>query len=323
MASFIASSRDPGQIDPNHHSRGKDIPPQLDGIETLRSVQSIVNTFFANKELADRGYPLTPEQSPRLLEEKVLGETKTMALTSTETFHVLKENSPLTVDELQRNWPNGLPLAANESRSFPPASVHVTIPAEEQPRQVKTDTAPSKLPPPTISTKQTSDPSAQKARLVHLASEINTNIHKLSLGYGDAAAARIKTATIALELAATVRPPQDTLMGLFANMSIVSAIRLFSHWKGFDLIPTDDPKGISYFDLSQLLKAEENLLRSFPPYRCLSCFPILTSPPKDESSRSSSPPASFPPLLSPNLTSPTHPPPSSYVAPNQCRQCSH
>ncbi|KAK4161525.1 S-adenosyl-L-methionine-dependent methyltransferase [Cladorrhinum sp. PSN259] len=148
-----------------------------------------------------------------------------MALAKTETRHSWKE----------------VILPANGIRTSRCDKITLTG-IEEKPSHIK--------PPVTAS-------DGNENRLLQFALEITTNLNKLSLGNNDAA--RIKTATSALELAARVRPPQDTIMGLFASMSTVSAIRVFSHWKAFDLIPPEG--GISYSDLSQKLEAEEGLIR--------------------------------------------------------------
>ncbi|KAK3986000.1 S-adenosyl-L-methionine-dependent methyltransferase [Cladorrhinum sp. PSN332] len=100
--------------------------------------------------------------------------------------------------------------------------------------------------------------SEEITNLLHLVSEITTNLTNLSIASDDAL--RIKTATSALKLAALVRPPQDTIMSLFANMSTVSAIRLFTHWDGFNHIPSN-PEGISCSSLAAKCNASESLLR--------------------------------------------------------------
>ena len=66
------------------------------------------------------------------------------------------------------------------------------------------------------------------------------------------------------------RPPQEVIMGLFAQMSAVSAINLFKHWGAFDAIPVPATKdgpgsepeanGISFADLAKKVNVEKALL---------------------------------------------------------------
>ncbi|KAK3338089.1 S-adenosyl-L-methionine-dependent methyltransferase [Neurospora tetraspora] len=72
-------------------------------------------------------------------------------------------------------------------------------------------------------------------------------------------------------------PPQEVIMGLFAQMSVVSAINLFKHWGIFDAIPIPIPitvtnnngsgseeselnGGISFADLAEKVNVEQSLL---------------------------------------------------------------
>ncbi|KAK3938000.1 S-adenosyl-L-methionine-dependent methyltransferase [Diplogelasinospora grovesii] len=73
--------------------------------------------------------------------------------------------------------------------------------------------------------------------------------------------ARVNLVTAALKLVGAVRPPSDSIMSWFANISMVSAVRLFQHWDAFNLIPyTGRHDCISYADLAAKLQAEESLL---------------------------------------------------------------
>ncbi len=55
-----------------------------------------------------------------------------------------------------------------------------------------------------------------------------------------------------------MRTPTDHIMGVFSNMGIISAIRLFQSWKVFDTIPTEG--SISFAELAEKIGAEEALL---------------------------------------------------------------
>jgi len=89
-------------------------------------------------------------------------------------------------------------------------------------------------------------------------------------GGGGQDMARLKLVTAATALAGAVRPPGETIMGWFANMSVVSAVRVFQHWRVFDILPTGPGQAMTFADLAAEVGAEESLLsmsRSplFPP----------------------------------------------------------
>ncbi|KAH6635659.1 S-adenosyl-L-methionine-dependent methyltransferase [Chaetomium sp. MPI-SDFR-AT-0129] len=99
-------------------------------------------------------------------------------------------------------------------------------------------------------------PAVQKSYLQELSTKITDNISQL--GHDDTAG--IKAATAALELAALLRPPGDTIMGWFANMSVISAVRLFLHWGCFEAIPEGKGESISYAELSAKVNVDLQLL---------------------------------------------------------------
>ncbi|KAL2129677.1 hypothetical protein VTI74DRAFT_7443 [Chaetomium olivicolor] len=107
------------------------------------------------------------------------------------------------------------------------------------------------LKPPT-----TAGPPIDQGHLQSLIDQLTYSISQLQTDD----TARIKTTTAALEVAAAVRPPGDTIMGWFANMSVVSAVRLFLHWRAFDIIPAGNGESITYTELAEQLHANEALL---------------------------------------------------------------
>lgn len=108
-----------------------------------------------------------------------------------------------------------------------------------------------------------SSPSGSSSRLLKLADDITTDITDATSG---SEPARLKVATAALELAAAVRPPSDAIMSLFANMSVVSAVRLFQHWGVFDILPTSPPtQGTACCDIARQINAEEGIVCGFHP----------------------------------------------------------
>jgi len=141
-----------------------------------------------------------------------------------------------------------LTLQLNRAATVPQALGDMD-PLQPQPKPTHANGKPSKI-PETAATKHRRD------RLDILAEEITTNLSLIPTDEG----ARIKAATSALELASLVRPPVDIIMGLFASMSIVSAVRLFLHWGAFEAIPAGEGERISYSELGRRVGAEEGLL---------------------------------------------------------------
>jgi len=103
-------------------------------------------------------------------------------------------------------------------------------------------------------------------RLRDLADEITRNIDAIGSGPGNPseASARIKLTSAATELLGAVRPPPDTIMGWFAQMSIVSVVRVFQHWGVFEAIPAEKGASIATSELADKVGAEESLLSKFP-----------------------------------------------------------
>ena len=95
--------------------------------------------------------------------------------------------------------------------------------------------------------------------LDHLKS-VSDEIRKNIDGAATGEEARLKVLKPALELLGAIRPGPDTIMGWFANLSIVSVVRVFSHWRVFDLIPAEPGSSISYADLAAKVNADEALL---------------------------------------------------------------
>ncbi|KAK4235045.1 S-adenosyl-L-methionine-dependent methyltransferase [Achaetomium macrosporum] len=100
-------------------------------------------------------------------------------------------------------------------------------------------------------------PASDQNRLLRLAEVITLNISSQAAADDGA---RIKVATAALELAAAVRTPTDTVMDWFATMSVISSVRLFLHWGAFDMIPSGEGESITYAELAERVNADEGLV---------------------------------------------------------------
>jgi hypothetical protein len=216
-------------------------PPSLDAIETLKAVQGIINTYLANGGTADglSAVP-TPEQSPT---PKVVGNSKLEVVDMNGDYgEAVREDASLlggseVANSTLKETGDGLPTPSSNKDSGPGDST-------------KTPSAPAVQ-------------GLDQDRLQYLADDITRKISQMATND----AARIKTATAALELAAAVRPPGDTIMGWFANMSVISAVRLFLHWGAFDIIPSGKGESITYAELASRINADEALLsQSMPPF---------------------------------------------------------
>ncbi|KAK0670081.1 S-adenosyl-L-methionine-dependent methyltransferase [Cercophora samala] len=109
------------------------------------------------------------------------------------------------------------------------------------------------------STNPSNDSSSPRSHseLMNLAQEISAHLTEATSG---SEPARLKVATAALQLAAALRPPSDAIMSLFANMSVVSAIRVFHHWGVLDLLPPDPTRGTACHEIARLINAEEGIV---------------------------------------------------------------
>jgi hypothetical protein len=197
--------------------------PSLDAIETLKAVQGLINTFLANAATADdRAAVPAPAQSPA---PKSVGNRKleVVDMNGGQGPAVRQDAGLLGGSEVT----NGTLKEINKDGGAGDSAK--TPPVQE---------------------------GLDQDRLQHLADGIARNISQTATND----AARIKTATAALELAAAVRPPGDTIMGWFANMSVISAVRLFLHWGAFDIIPSGKGESITYTELASRIKADEALL---------------------------------------------------------------
>jgi hypothetical protein len=263
----------------------------MDAVETLKAVQGIISTYLANGTTGGRSRIPTPESSPvpkylevskreavdvNAVQEVVVPEdtgpsSKTvladsqvedigtvsrqqqMVIKGTEPARVTSQVSQTirnkTADQLDRgvlNHAAARALDADNMESQGPATPNLN-------RDSKTNGIDIKPSPP-------SAPPLDQDRLLRLTSDITHNISQIATND----TARIKAVTDTLELAAALRPPGDTIMGWFANMSVISAVRLFLHWGAFDIIPPSKGESITYAKLATQVNADEGLISKSP-----------------------------------------------------------
>lgn len=220
-----------GTPDPKGHGTKLDHPLGLDAVDTLKAVQGIIDSYLANGGAADgRSAVPTPEPSPG---RRFAGNGKR--------------------DVVDVNGGQGTALREDAGLLGGTEVANGTLKATANGTPSNNDNGigNSTKPPPAPAVN-----GLDQDRLQYLADDITRNISQMATDD----AARIKTATAALELAAAVRPPGDTIMGWFANMSVISAVRLFLHWGAFDIIPQGKGESITYAELAAHINADEALL---------------------------------------------------------------
>jgi hypothetical protein len=218
------------------------VAPELtaaaNAVEALKAVQEIVNSFLSNGTLLGKPSIPTPERSPvPKLDEFVEGDVDDIAE---------REQEQVAGDEVNQ---------AEDVMSDGDMKGSATAPTSITPACHR-DLQPSTVNEPPAAGHKT-------VRLRKLSEQISRNISQLSSPDTtdlDAASLRVKTATAAAELAGAVRPPPDVVMNLFATMSVVSAVRLFMHWRAFEAIPTGPGEQITYRELAKRIDAEEGLV---------------------------------------------------------------
>ncbi len=273
----------------DHSATGLGHPPSsLDAIETLKAVQGLINTYLANGGGDGRSAIPTPEPSPVptfMADGKRDvgvngGETRAMWAGSSKADGTVAKEQSSTAQQrgvIGSQLGTNVPEASGSTSQVPQTALDVTAepksrgdlgsealntkpnagkmesgePATGTPNGNANIGAHGVKTPPRLAV-----PGPNHDRIRSLVDEIARNVSQLATDD----AARIKVTTAALELAATVRPPGDTIMGWFANMSVISAVRLFLHWGAFAIIPSGKGETITYTELARRINAEEALL---------------------------------------------------------------
>jgi hypothetical protein len=266
-----------GTPDPMDHTTKLTPSPGLDAVETLKAVQGVIGAFLSKGALGEKGSIPTPEPSPKFWK----GEDGGRAAVMREGADQMKEIAATIIragrelDQVNREL-GGInktstttpTLASDSECRSEPDNQKTVDPNTTNHSTNEMGSNESPIPMASQANGIRSDDGKNKSRTANLdqhhlrdlADEISRNV---SLAATDDAA-RIKTATAALELANIVRPPVDTIMGWFANMSIVSAVRLFQHWNAFAAIPSNPGESISYSDLASKTNTDEGLLSTSP-----------------------------------------------------------
>ncbi len=262
----------------------------LDAVETLKAVQGIITTYLANGAV---DIP-TPEPSPlgRVGDqpedgehEEVVGAEEEGAVGDAADGLVGgrangegvegKGTNGVVVDGV-REVGGEKGIKVNDAGSTPLVQATDEVEEDRESSDEKTNTMPDlpKMEPPIFPPNESTHangpslntrpppttPGPDQDKLHSLLDQITRNLPHISTDDG----ARIKATTAALELAAVVRPPGDIVMGWFANMSVVSAVRLFIHWGAFEQIPLGKGERITVVELAGRIGADEPLVGTSP-----------------------------------------------------------
>ncbi|KAK3389720.1 S-adenosyl-L-methionine-dependent methyltransferase [Podospora didyma] len=300
---------------------------RADAINTLKAVQQVVNGFFAQGSLRDKGFIPTPEPSPiprpeelaQAITNDIVGQNETGVLSISVPMPpsgdqdmkdgpdarsvVVSESGTSIASGYTTNAEPGINVPAsavrqtsnvtqafsggadrtassdaidgganellnraNISDASGPSSEAVAA-ADISPRQQQ-DEPPASQPPSGTEPKAPTPPhpvgpgatgSLSPERLRFLANQISCSVDEMS-SPETSELARLRTVTAAMELVGAVRPPPDTIMSLFVNMSMVSAVKVFQSWRVFDIMPAGKGESISYAELAEKVNAEEALL---------------------------------------------------------------
>ena len=264
-------------------------PSSLDAIETLKAVQGLINTYLANGGGDGRSAIPTPEPSPvpKFMEDGKQdvgvngGETKAVWKDAGKADGTVAKEQSSTVQQrdgvVGSQQGTNVPEASGSTSQVPQTALDVAAEprsrAEPGSEALNTKTNANKMESAGAATSTPNGdanisglgiktpprpavPGPNQDRIRDLADEIARNVSQITTDD----AARIKVTTAALELAAAVRPPGDTIMGWFANMSVISAVRLFLHWGAFGIIPSGKGETITYTELARRINAEEALV---------------------------------------------------------------
>jgi len=280
MAAQFASNY--GTPDLLNHGKSVTHSPAADAIETLKAVQGIINTYLANGTTAGRRTIPTPEPSPipKCVQD---GQRDVHGLNGEEQGEAMREDA----DQLP-----GRPTAGSAAEEIPevngqqtgirsvkpfrsnpqtlPGTTRSMVAGQQDQHQgnseaasislgasnMESDNGDGRATSTSIKTAPSSAVQADQDRLLDLTAKISHNISQFATDE----TSRIKATTAALELAAALRPPGDTIMGWFANMSVISAVRLFVHWDAFSKIPSGRGESIPYAELAGRINADEGLL---------------------------------------------------------------
>ena len=239
--------------------------PSHDAVGALKAVQEIVNAFFSKGALDGRSSIPTPEPSPvPRFKDEADGGQPVLVREPTGQMEGMEVKENKEVNGQRKSINKGITTAASVPVSTDPKTYHQPSHQQFANMSEKVDHPNVKRASaePSTPVKHTNDDihmdnnNPEHDRILRLTDEINRNV---ALAATDDAA-RTKIATSALELVSAVRPPADTVMGWFATMSVVSAVRLFLHWGAFEAIPTGPGERIAYSELARKVDVDEGLL---------------------------------------------------------------
>ncbi|AEO67174.1 uncharacterized protein THITE_2115997 [Thermothielavioides terrestris NRRL 8126] len=276
-------------------SIGPDPCSNLDAVDTLKKIQGIINSYLASASADGRSAIPTPQLSPvpkfredgkgKLNPEDLAGGLAEAVREDADRTGRWAARDSITSEKMVVASSPQLSINATQttdSRHHSPQahlamSTNRNSGAEASDKGTDTELTGSKMEPDGPADQvpkgsSSSNPGSAHGSEAKPTSPLNTGlgldrirrlVDEVSLKISQATsedAARVVAATGAAEIADAVRPPGDTILGWFANMSVISAVRLFLCWGAFDLIPAGSEASITYADLARRINADEGLV---------------------------------------------------------------
>jgi hypothetical protein len=290
-------------------SIGPDPCSNLDAVDTLKKIQGIINSYLASASADGRSAIPTPQLSPvpkfredgkgKLNPEDLAGGLAEAVREDADRTGRWAARDSITSEKMVVASSPQLSINATQttdSRHHSPQahlamSTNRNSGAEASDKGTDTELTGSKMEPDGPADQvpkgsSSSNPGSAHGSEAKPTSPLNTGlgldrirrlVDEVSLKISQATsedAARVVAATGAAEIADAVRPPGDTILGWFANMSVISAVRLFLCWGAFDLIPAGSEASITYADLARRINADEGLVGQ---YSAPSLFIVMPS----------------------------------------------
>ncbi|KAH6856912.1 S-adenosyl-L-methionine-dependent methyltransferase [Chaetomium sp. MPI-CAGE-AT-0009] len=289
MATHLTNNH--GTPDLFDHNTGITQPSNMDAVETLKAVQGIISTYLANSTTAGRSGIPSPASSP--VPKRVEVGKRELDCMNGGQAEIVREAASLLVEAVPTGSPekNIGEVSGQQQTGIKATQPEPTSDIAQAPRNTENMAAGqldcdvrnyaatntslgagimeshgpgthklngnNKANGTSVKASSLSGPpQPNQDLLLNLTAKIAHSISQITTDDG----ARIKAVTDTLELAAALRPPGDTIMGWFANMSVVSAVRLFVHWGAFDIIPSSKGESITYAELARRVNADEELI---------------------------------------------------------------
>lgn len=241
--------------------RGDSNPTEA--VKALKAVHDMLNKIFSKSSLCEQQQDTATIDCNSLPAQPLPTQAKIIT-TDSKLDHQSKQDVNSSAADPEMVLDGSGPLSgtrANQATTMTTNGAEgAQVPEPEQPGHQATKTSLSEASKNGVVNGTNGTNGLGANRLRALADEISRNIDALAPGSPYEASARIKLTSAATELLGVVRAPPDSIMGWFAQMSIVSVVNVFQHWGVFEAIPAEKGASVSTSELAEKVGAEESLL---------------------------------------------------------------